>query len=81
MKFPKLFSRDPESPPPPPVCTRCRRPQDGSMPGCNPQPGTLRFGFAALAEGELHQPRCPGRQAWQAGYHDAGCTWARQHQP
>jgi hypothetical protein len=81
MRFPKLFSRYPEPPPPPPVCTRCGRPQDGTTPGCDPQPGALCYGLEALAEGEMHQPRCPGCRAWQAGYHHADCTWAKRHQP
>jgi hypothetical protein len=80
MKFPKLFSRDPE-PAPPPVCTRCGRQQDGTLPGCDPQPGAIRYGFEALGEGEMRQPRCPGCQAWQASYHHAGCPWAKRHQP
>lgn len=80
MKLPRLFSRDPE-PAPPPVCTRCGRAQDGSMPGCTPQPGVRRYGTEALAEGEVLQPRCPTCQAWQMAYHHAGCLWAERHQP
>jgi hypothetical protein len=80
VKLPSLFNRTPK-PAPPPVCTRCSRPQDGTTPGCNPQPDALCYGFEALPEGQMHQPRCPGCQAWQAGYHHAGCSWAKRYQP
>jgi hypothetical protein len=81
MKLPGLFNRTPK-PAPPQVCTRCGRLQDGTAPGCAPQPDGLVFGFEALdGEVETHQPRCPGCQAWQACYHHAGCTWAARHQP
>jgi hypothetical protein len=80
MKLPSLFTRNP-TPPPPPRCTRCGRLQDGTTPGCDPQPNELRYGFETLHEGELRQPRCPGCQAWQGAYHHAGCLWAKRRQP
>jgi hypothetical protein len=51
------------------------------MPGCNPQPHALCYGFETLADGEVRQVRCPGCQAWQAGSHHAACPWAKRHQP